>query len=232
MYRRPGTVGELSAGAHSESVIAWSVPPGVSSVSEPPESEPSTEEAIMEATFRALCAHGYAGASISRIAEEFPKSKSLLYYHYEDKDDLLSDFLGYLLDQLEADLRTDRPDAADERLYALLDKLAPRDISEEHVQFFQALLEMRAQTAHEPAYREQFERSDDLIVAALTEAIETGIEDGDVRPVDAEATAEFVLATLYGGLDRAIPLDDPEKLVAVRDELDRYLETQLLIDDG
>lgn len=195
---------------------------------EVPESAPSTEDAIMAATYRALCEHGYAGTTISRIAAEFPKSKSLLYYHYEDKDDLLTDFLAHLLDRLESDLQGKPPQDPPERLDALLEKLAPRDPSDEQVRFFQALLEMRAQTFHEPAYREQFRRTDDLIVAELTETIEEGIEDGTFADVDAERTAAFVLSVLYGALDRSIPLDEPAYVARSRDELDRYVETVLL----
>ena len=192
------------------------------------DSEGSTEAAIMAATFRALCTHGYAGTSISKIAEEFPKSKSLLYYHYEDKDDLLTDFLAHLLDQLEADLTESTREDPHDHLMALLDKLAPRELSDDHVQFFQALLEMRAQTPHSAAFREQFRRTDDLIVAELTETIQAGIDDGVYREVDAEGTAEFILVSLYGMLDRAIPLDDPDRIARSRDELDRYIEATLL----
>jgi AcrR family transcriptional regulator len=61
-----------------------------------------TREAIMQATYRALRAHGYARLTIQRIGDEFPKSKSLLYHHYDGKDDLLLEFLSYMLDWRES----------------------------------------------------------------------------------------------------------------------------------
>lgn len=71
-----------------------------------------TREAIVRATYRALCANGYADTTISAIAAEFEKSKSLLYYHYDGKDDLLEEFLRFVLDQLESELAaTDATDA-------------------------------------------------------------------------------------------------------------------------
>ncbi len=185
----------------------------------------------MLATFQALCTHGYAGTSISRIAEEFPKSKSLLYYHYEDKEELLSDFLAHLLDQLESELHDDVDEAPLERLETLLDLLAPHDPSEERIRFFQATMEMRAQAPHEPAYREQFQRTDDLVITVFVDAIEDGIADGTFRDVDAERIAEFILTSLYGTLDRSVLLEDPERLENLRDELDRYIEETLLADD-
>jgi len=189
----------------------------------------STDEAIMAATYRALCTHGYAGTTISRIGEEFEKSQSLLYYHYDDKDDLLADFLTYLLDRLEAELSDCQATAPRECLTSLLEKLAPRDPGEERRQFFQALLEMRAQTAHKPAYRDQFERSDAVIVVEFTETIEAGIEQGVFADVDAERAAEFIYSTLYGALDRSVTLNQWDPLDRTRQELDRYLESHLLV---
>ncbi|CCQ34690.1 TetR family transcriptional regulator protein [Halorhabdus tiamatea SARL4B] len=192
------------------------------------ETTETTEEAIMAATYRALRAHGYAGTTISRIGEEFEKSQSLLYYHYDDKDDLLADFLSYLLDRLEADLRATTVTEPRERLEALLDKLAPVDPDVERRQFFQALLEMRAQTPHQPVYREQFERSDALIVDDITATIEAGIEEGVFETVAAEQTAEYIYSTLYGALDRCVTLGQWDSLAQTRRELDRYIETRLL----
>ena len=194
------------------------------------ETSETTEEAIMAATYRALCDHGYAGTTISRIGEEFEKSQSLLYYHYDDKDDLLSDFLAYLLDRLETELAGTAGKDPRRRLESLFEKLAPRDPDRERRQFFQALLEMRAQAPHEPAYRDQFERSDALIVSELTETIEDGIETGVFADVDPERTAEFVYSTLSGTLDRCVTLGRWDPIDRTRRELDRYVETHLLWD--
>ncbi|VTT87832.1 Transcriptional regulator, TetR family [Halorubrum sp. DM2] len=70
-----------------------------------PFAEPSdTRQAILGAAFRALCEHGYANVTIQRIGDEFDKSPSLVYHHYDGKDELLIDLLEYLLDQFEASI--------------------------------------------------------------------------------------------------------------------------------
>ncbi|MFC7176334.1 TetR/AcrR family transcriptional regulator [Halosegnis marinus] len=61
-----------------------------------------TEEEVMEATYAALAEHGYAGLTVQTIADAFPKSKSLLYYHYDDKEAILRDFIDYLVDAFRA----------------------------------------------------------------------------------------------------------------------------------
>ncbi len=43
----------------------------------------------MEATYRALCANGFASLTMQDIADEAEKSTSLLHYHYDTKRDLL-----------------------------------------------------------------------------------------------------------------------------------------------
>ncbi len=65
----------------------------------------------MAATYRALCAHGYADLTMQRIADEAGKSKSLLHYHYGTKQELLVAFLDYLFDRFEARVAATEGDA-------------------------------------------------------------------------------------------------------------------------
>lgn len=58
--------------------------------------DPDVRNAIMTATYEALCAHGYTDLTAQDIADRTDKSKSLLFYHYDSKDDLVADFLVFL----------------------------------------------------------------------------------------------------------------------------------------
>ena len=82
-------------------------------------------EELMAATYRALCAHGYADLTMQRIADEAGKSKSLLHYHYGTKQELLVAFLDYLFDRFEARVAATEGDAPETRLRVLLDKMVP-----------------------------------------------------------------------------------------------------------
>jgi AcrR family transcriptional regulator len=195
------------------------------------EAAADTEEAIMEAMYSALCKHGYAGTTISAIADEFEKSKSLLYYHYEDKEALLNDFLRFMLGEIETSLDDADAETPRERLYAIIDLLLPPDLTEEEIQFRRALLETRANAPHSSTYHDQFEHSDEVILTRMTESIEYGIEAGDFEPVDPEETAEFIYATIYGGLERGVTLDDDEVLERTRAALENYLDSTLFRDD-
>jgi AcrR family transcriptional regulator len=190
--------------------------------------EDGTKAKMMEATYRALCQHGYSDTSISKIAAEFEKSKSLLYYHYENKEDLLEDFLRYILDQLEADLESIEVETAHEELVSIVDRLLPEDIDDEQMRFRRAVLEMRAQAPYHDAYREKFARSDKLILSTLVDVIERGIANGEFRSVNSREKAEFVYSFAYGAMERGIPLSDPEVVNSNREIVLSHIEAQLV----
>jgi len=190
--------------------------------------ETDTKAAMMEATYRALCQHGYSNTSISKIASEFDKSKSLLYYHYEDKEELLEDFLHYLLDQLEADLQSIEAETAHEELLSIVDRLLPEDVDEDQMRFRRAMLELRAQAPYHDAYRDQFVRSDELILSTLVEVIERGIDDGEFRPVNSREVADFVYSLTYGAMGRGVPLENPDVIDSTREAVESYLDERLV----
>lgn len=192
------------------------------------EAADSTEEAIMRATYRALIEHGYPETSISKIADEFDKSRSLLYYHYDDKECLLEDFLRFLLDRFETELADIAEADPADHLVAILDRLLPPEMDDDAFAFRRALLELRSQAPYHDAYREQFERSDDLLVSELVTVIERGIEAGEFRAVNSERVAEFIYSTAHGAIERGVTLEDPAVVRRNREAIDEYVQTQLL----
>lgn len=195
------------------------------------DAEEPTEEAIMRATYRALSTHGYPALSISKIDDEFEKSKALLYHHYDDKEDLLEHFLEYLLDQFDAELASINAEDPTENLHAVLDRLLPPDVDEEQMRFRCALLEIRSQAPHNEEFHRQFRRTDDLVLSELVSVIERGIDDGQFRDVDAGETAEFVYSTAYGVIERAATLEDAGLMARGRRALDEYVAASLLSTD-
>lgn len=189
-----------------------------------------TREAIMKATYDALCKHGYADLTIQRIGDEFPKSKSLVYHHYEGKDELLLDFLTYLLEHFETSVPHHDYDDAAAHLQSVLDHVLPDDLDDERREFTSAMIELRAQAAHDPAYRDHFTRSTRFFHDRFATIIECGIEQGVFRDVDPDRVAALLLATIDGGRLQRVTADVTEPIPAIRDELQTYIETQLLSD--
>lgn len=59
--------------------------------------DPATE--ILDATYRALCAHGYANLTLQDIAVEADTSKASIHYHYDSKNQLFAAFLDELFER-------------------------------------------------------------------------------------------------------------------------------------
>ncbi len=186
--------------------------------------------AIREATYRALCRHGYHDTTIQHIADEFEKSKSLLYYHYDDKDELLTDFLRHLLEDLAERLTVEGTDPYDD-LLTLVDRLVPVPMDEEAAQFRRVLLEIRAAAPHDERHRDLVRRSDSIIRSAFADVIRRGVEVGRFdSAVDPSEAAEFVHTALLGTMIRGVTLDDPETVARTRGTLETYVDRYLLVE--
>ena len=186
------------------------------------------EEDIMKATYRALLQHGYAGLSISRIAEELDKSKASIYYHYDSKDDLLVTFLEYAADQFESSVATETGDDPRADLEHVVEKLLPRQLDEEQRQVQSVVLGLRGQAVTSEPFREQITAMDDRLASTVREIVDRGIEDGTFRDVDSWRVAEHVLATVNGAMYARATTDRENAVVAARDSLSAYLDVTLV----
>lgn len=216
-------------------------------------SSAETRVAIMQATHRALCKHGYANLSIQKIADEFEMTTAVLHYHYDTKENLLSAFLEYLLENLVDEYTTQFDIEAIEdprdRLRVLVDALLvvlvgitdadrPADRTDGDPplggeELSMALLELRAQAGRNEAYREQFTVNYDYAWDLMVATIQEGIEQGVFREVDPEQVATLLLATMLGGRAYHVSLTHDDVASKVRDSLvDLVLDDLLVERDG
>jgi len=165
--------------------------------------EPDVDTLIMEATYRALCEQGYAELSVSHIAAEFEKSKSLLYYHYDSKDDLIAGFLRFAGDHFlamldEAEQGADYPL---ERIHAFVDIYLGAEVDDPMAEAQRAIIDLRAQAVSEPRFREEFTRIDDHLRERLAAALDDGIESGSIdSSIDPDEASTWLLSTLTGAM--------------------------------
>lgn len=190
-----------------------------------------TRGEIMGATYRALCRHGYSGITVQRIAEEFEKSKSLLYHHYDDKDELLLAFLDYMLEEFEETVAACDADGPAEQFDAMLDQLLVGSGPPAAEQFIAAMVELRAQAAHDERYREQFSHHDGALHDRLVAVTEAGIEAGCFRDVDADRVATFLLTLVVGAMTRRATLENSAG-ATVREEVESYVDRRLRVEGG
>ncbi|MFC5970949.1 TetR/AcrR family transcriptional regulator [Halomarina salina] len=191
------------------------------------EEPPTTEERIMEATFRALLKHGYNDLSIANIADEFEMSKSSLYYHYDSKDDLLVAFLGFASDRFEEAVLSTPEDDPMANLEHIVEKLLPIQLNEEQEAIGTVMSELRSEAVTNEAFREQFTEMDDLLVDTVRDIVERGVEDGSFREVDPTRVAEHVVATVNGARASRTTTNRDQAPAAVRVSLASYLDSTL-----
>ncbi|WP_435145985.1 TetR/AcrR family transcriptional regulator [Halobaculum sp. P14] len=190
----------------------------------------NTREAIMRATFFALCEHGYADLTIQRIGDHFDKSKSLLYHHYDSKDDLLLDFLSFTLDRFQASVPDADADGPEARLETVFDRILAEDVDDDQIGFLEAMTELRAQAAHDDEFRDLFTEHDGLLVDRLSDIVADGVDSGAFRDdVDPDRAAVFLVTTLLGSMTRRTTTTTSD-VAAVRAELDTYVERRLRAD--
>lgn len=160
-----------------------------------------TRAEILAATYRALCEHGYADLTISVIGEEFEKSPSLVYRHYDSKDDLVLSCLEYMLETLLTQF--ERETVTDPR--ARLEELAAwslGEIPDDRREYFAVLSELRTLAVQDDAYRAHFTESDQLFAEYVADLIRMGIEMGEFQECDADRLARFLVSSVWGGVLR------------------------------
>lgn len=180
-----------------------------------------TSEEIMRATYLALCEHGYSDLTIERIGKEFPKSESLLYHHYDSKDDILLNFLEFMLGQMEERMPLQNAGGADDHIERIVELMFdPGEFADDG--FTRALVELRAQAAHDKDYREHFGRSDHFVRKYIEHTIRSGIEQGVFREVDPGETAALFQVAFLGTVTQGATSDD-DVLDNARVEFERYV---------
>ena len=192
-----------------------------------------SREAIMRATHRALHEHGYAGLSIQRIADEADLSKSTFYHHFDDKDDLLGSFVGYVLEEFVRLFSHETGDDPHENLRTFVDLLlcdepdVDRTLPEDVEAILGAYVELRAQAVRDETVREKFSETDEVFVDQVVDVVRSGVEDGTFQSVDPEATAAFIVTVVAGNtFQRTTSASHSSD--SVRAELDGYIERRLL----
>lgn len=189
-----------------------------------------THEAIMGATYHALCKHGYAHLTMQDIADEFDKSRSLLHYHYDTKEELLLAFVdnivGWIGDRL-AESETEEPL---ERLEEFIDRFVIEPGEEDRETFALALLELRVQAVHNEEFREKLAVHYEKNVEAVADIVADGIEEGVFREVDPEATGEAIYTALVGARMYQVTLGAEHASRRMRDQLAAFVVDDLLTD--
>ncbi len=175
-------------------------------------------ETILKAARHVMARRGLAGASMQAIADEAGLAKGTLYLYFKDRDELLEQAAGHVLDELLARvkgvLRPERP---------LRDGL--RDLVRTNLEFFDAQQDflrvyVEVRTPEGGACRRRARPQYVRYVELLADHIAGAMRRGEARPVDPARAAAFVAEGMSAVLlqrlqerGRIAPAEDAEWIV-------------------
>jgi AcrR family transcriptional regulator len=160
-------------------------------------------ETMLKAARHVVARRGLAGASMQSIADEAGVAKGTLYLYFEDRDDLIEQAIGSVLDELiqavRTELRPGRP--LREALHGLV--RTEFEFFDTHREFLRVYAELRAPegAACERRWRRpQFARFLELLRTFLADAMQRG----EVKPFDPGRVAFFVAEGLSSIMRRQL----------------------------
>ena len=184
-----------------------------------------SKQEIMEATNEALRKHSYSELSIQNIADEFEKSKSLLYHHYDGKDEILLEFMDFMLENFSEEVLSEEKESPEDALKR--DAFMAFD-SNHDCGILKTLTELRTQGLRDERFQEKFHGLEKTYKERLEDLIRAGKESNRFREsVDPEISAEFILAVNHEALHQKAA---GREIVSLEKELENYIESQIYRD--
>ncbi|HEY6764591.1 MAG TPA: TetR/AcrR family transcriptional regulator [Candidatus Sulfotelmatobacter sp.] len=154
--------------------------------------------AILHAAAQEFAMHGIAGARTDAIAREAKVNKALLYYYFEDKENLY----GAVLDDAFAGLKTSVFQVLDSKLPAREKMLAYVGAYFDFVaanQVYPKLMQremMRAREGESEHMDKLIKNYFQPIFGRVSELLRVGIAEGEFRPVDPAHFIPTMIATI------------------------------------
>lgn len=153
-------------------------------------------ESIQDATMRVIARKGMAAATMQEIAEEAGVAKGTIYLYFRDRDELVEKTFETAMEKLfvQVDEALDRDIAFEDKLRAVIS--AQLEFFSQNREFFRLYLSLRMpegtpaqqrrqqRTCH-PRYRQRVDK--------LAQVLSQAIERGELRSVDADRLALFII---------------------------------------
>ena len=186
-----------------------------------------TRAKLIRAARKAFAAEGYAAASMDDLTAEAGLTRGALYHNFGGKEGLLR----AVVDQIDAEMAA--------RLRAVRDRAetAWGGFLDEGVAYIEMALEpeiQRIMLLDGPAVLGDPSRwpGQDACLRATARTIQALIDEGTVRPVDAEAAARLVNGAALNASLWIAAADDPRAVFAKAVEAFRHLAAGLLRTEG
>ena len=169
----------------------------------------------LKAGTRCFNQKGFSGTSLDEIAETLQVSKGAFYYHFANKEALLTRCFDYSLDQLERVMA--RVASLDEPPFIQLE-VACRHIFSLQNSDQGPLVHFNAITSLPPAVRQRLLERVGAVHGTLEGFIEDAIQENQFRPVP----AGIVIQLLTGALNAAMDLEEWQSIESIEHSASDY----------
>ena len=151
----------------------------------------SRREEIIKAAARIFAAKGYHGTTLDEIAREIGVSKPALYYHIKNKEEILKEIVGRIMEPMETVARVGRSGIPPRQRIAQMIRMLVQFAAERQEITLIALelnkiLPMRS--------REALKKSRKDVEEVLIETLDEGIKKGDFKTGNSKMYAFAILA--------------------------------------
>jgi AcrR family transcriptional regulator len=188
-----------------------------------------TRSRILDAAVKSLAADGIEGLRIAGVAKLAGVSTPLVHYHFETRETLMTEALTRSF-QIAGDARGSSKygtGSALARLRRKIEESLPYGGRRERE--WELWVELWLRAVREPELRRAAADVYARLRASLLELLEAGIEAGEFRVLDAEATTDRVLAAIDGFGLRALIQDPAMPVERAFDQVWAVLADDLLL---
>ncbi len=159
-------------------------------------SETGLRDEILATATQLFIQQGYHGLAMRQISEALGVSKAALYYYFEDKEELFLAILTDYLEEIEAAVAAihTQTESGAEQIRRFVEMVL-RQPAERRAIIRLASQEMAQLSA---SARQRFNRLyHEKFIGKLTALLQSGMERGEFRPLDAETAAWALLGIMY-----------------------------------
>ncbi|ANW05597.1 MULTISPECIES: TetR/AcrR family transcriptional regulator [Bradyrhizobium] len=182
-----------------------------------------TRAKLIQAARKAFATKGYAAASMDDLTAEAGLTRGALYHNFGDKKGLLQAVIGQIDAEMVARMRAAQNQAETRWLGFLAEGVAYIEMAlEPEIQRIM-LLDGPAVLGDPSLWPNQT-----ACLRATTQTIQALIDEGTVRPMDAEAAARLINGAALNASLWIAAADDPHAVFAKAVEAFRYLAVGLL----
>lgn len=163
------------------------------------------KELILKSATHLFIRNGFNGVSMREIAEASQMTKAALYYHFKDKEDLISEIFFRFLAEMELEIRKIQAKElpTKQKIRKFITKImnqGPENLGVIHLVFIEsAHLDLK--------FRQEIgEKYHSLFLGSIEEILKDGVKQNEIGPINTKQASQLLFGMLYAFFHPQHPL--------------------------